>query len=107
MPAAPNPERPRSTLDRPLARVLAFAVFLLMAALLAWISRDLLFPPDQAAGPAPDDPVALCLAPRLADIAEMRETGTIDANRASLFKSRAEAFCEDQFGKGSGPPPPR
>ena len=105
--AEPPPERPRNALDRPLARALAFAIFLLMAALLAWISRDLLFPPDEAAGPAPDDAVALCLVPRLADIAQMRETGTIDATQASLFKSRAEAFCQDQFGQGSGPPPPR
>ncbi len=104
-PAAPA--RADSVLDRPIARVVAFGVFLLAMAALAWINRDFLFPPEDVAKPAADDPVARCVAERAVGIDQMLKDGTIDAGRAALFKSRAEAFCVDQFGKGPGPPPPR
>lgn len=74
-----------------------------MAALLAWIHRDDLLPPEAAV--AADDPVAKCLAERSADIDKMRQDGVVDPDRAKLFKSRAEALCQAQFGAGSGPPP--
>jgi len=96
--------RPESALDRPVARVVAFAVFLGVAALLAWIHRDDLFPPEPVAAAA-GDPVALCFAERAADIDRMQTEGTIGAAQARLFKSRAQALCQDQFGRGSGPPP--
>lgn len=98
--------RPDSVLDRPIARVVAFAVFLGVAALLAWIHRDDLFPPEPTAAAA-DDPVALCFAQRAADIDRMQTEGTIGAAQARLFKSRAQALCQDRFGRGSGPPPPQ
>lgn|GEM_PF-390620 len=96
--------RPDSALDRPVARVVAFAVFLGVAALLAWIHRDDLVPPEPVAAAA-GDPVALCFAERAADIDRMQTEGTIGAAQARLFKSRAQALCQDQFGRGSGPPP--
>ncbi|MFQ5775728.1 MAG: hypothetical protein ACE5GS_14495 [Kiloniellaceae bacterium] len=96
-----------SALDRPAARVAAFGVFLLVAAALAWIHRDDLFPPKPASAPAVDDRAAQCLAGRAAGIDKMRADGVIDERQAALFKSRAEAFCQARFGPGSGPPPPR
>ena len=91
-----------STLDRPLARIGALGVFLCAAAALAFMHRDDLFPPEPAAIAA-DDPVALCLAARAADIDKMRADGVIDEAQATLFKSRAEALCQAQQGQG-GPP---
>ena len=92
-----------SILDRPLARIIAFACFLGALAILAVIHWDDIFPPE-AAPVAADDPVALCLAERSADIDRMQADGTISAEQASLFKSRAEALCQAQQG-GGGPPP--
>lgn len=93
-----------SFLDRPIARFCAVGVALLMAAALAFMHRDDLFPPE-AAEAAADDPVALCLAERAKDIDAMAAEGTITAAQAGLFKSRAEALCQAQLGRGSGPPP--
>ncbi len=99
---APSPEV--SFLDRPIARLCAVGVALLMGAALAFMHRDDIFPPE-AAEEAADDPVALCLAERAKDIDAMVAEGTITAAQASLFKSRAEALCQAQLGGGSGPPP--
>lgn len=96
-------EPSRSVLDRPLARIAAVGVFLGVAAVLAYIHRDDLFPPEPAAIAA-DDPAAACLAARAKDIDQMRADGVIDEARAALFKSRAEALCRAQAGQG-GPPP--
>ena len=92
-----------SVLDRPLARAVAGLVFLSALALLAWLHRDDLFPPE-APPLAADDPVALCLATRSADIARMQQDGVITAEQAALFTSRAEALCQAQAG-GAGLPP--
>ena len=94
-----------SDLDRLPARAVALLIFLAVGAALAWIHRDDLFPQRRAAAVA-DDPVAKCVAERATDIDKMRQDGVIDADRATLFKSRAEALCQAQFGQGSGPPPP-
>lgn len=92
-------------LDRPVARLCAVGVALVMAAALAFMHREDLFPPEQAVTRA-DDPVGRCLAERAADIDKMAADGTITAEQAVLFKSRAEALCQAQVGGGSGPPPP-
>lgn len=92
-------------LDRPVARLCAVGVALLMAAALAFMHRDDLFP-QVAVGPAADDPVARCFAERATGIDRMAADGTISGEQAALFKSRAEALCEAQLGGGSGPPPP-
>jgi hypothetical protein len=95
-------QRSASILDRMAARFVALLVLLAVGAALAWIHRDDLLPRSQATL-AVDDPVALCVAERAADIDKMRQDGVIDADRATLFKSRAEALCQTQFGQGSGP----
>ncbi len=91
-----------SALDRPAARVGAFLVFLSVAAALAWIHRDDLFQSEAAV--AADNPVAKCFAERAVGIDQMLQDGVIDAGRATLFKSSAEAVCQAQLGRGSGPP---
>jgi hypothetical protein len=92
-------------LDRPLARVCAVGVALLMVAALAFMHREDLFPPEQAAAD-PNDPVALCFAERAADVDKLLAEGTINAQQATLFKSRAEALCQAQVGGGNSVPPP-
>jgi len=92
-----------SALDRPVARIGALLIFLSAAAALAWIHRDDLLPQEPVV--AADDPVAMCLAERSVGIDKMHQDGVIDAERAKLFKSRAEALCQAQLGAGAGPPP--
>ena len=100
----PKPPLP-SALDRPAARWIAVAVALAGAAALGTIHRDDLFPSEEAAAPAADDPFQACLAQRRADIEQMQADGVIDENQARLFLGRAEALCQDQAG-GNAPPPP-
>ena len=96
----PSSETTPSALDRPWARLASLGLFLAAAALLAWLHRDDLVPPEPAV--AADDPVQLCLAGRLADIDQMRADGVIGADQAELFAQRAAAFCEDQARAGAG-----
>lgn len=93
-----------SALDRPAARLAAVGVALLCALALGYIHRDDLFPPEVAAADA-DDPVALCLAERAAEIDRMVTDGVVDESRAALFKSRAEALCQATVGGGNNAPP--
>ena len=92
-------------LDRPIARVLAVGVALLMAAALAYMHRNDLFPPEKAAVNA-NDPVARCLAERSVDIDKMVADGTITLQQSALFKNRAEALCQAQVGGGNNAVPP-
>ena len=93
----------RSPLDGAAARLSALGVILLVLAALAWIHWERIFPP--AAQPlAADDPAALCYVERAADIEAMEAEGSISAEQAALFKSRAEAFCRAQAGQTSAPP---
>jgi hypothetical protein len=96
--------RDKAFLDRPLARFLAALVILLVVASLLAIHWKDLFPETAGEGAAADDPVALCLAERAADIDKMEADGVIDDRQAALFKQRAEALCQAEFGE-SGPPP--
>ncbi len=84
-----------------MARFVALGVAFLALASLAYIHRDDLFPPE-VQEIAADDPVALCLAERAAGIDQMLADGTINGQQAGLFKRRAEALCQAQFGR-SGP----
>ena len=91
----------RAFLDRPVARALAFLVFLGCVGAIAWLERGRLFPPEIAA----DDPVALCVAERAAQIDDLVGQGRIQAGQAELFKSRARELCGNA-GKPAGPPAP-
>ncbi len=89
------PAASRAALDRPAARVAALGVFLVAAGALGWFHRNDIFPPETVA----NSPAELCIAERWAGIDAMAADGTIDAARAKLFKSRAEALCWSQAGK--------
>jgi hypothetical protein len=102
---ASRSELPSSTLDRPAARLAALGVVVLVAAILGYIHRNDLFPPE-AAEAAANDPAAACIAQRAAGIDGMFADGTINAEQASLFKGRAEALCRAQAGQTGAPPLP-
>ncbi len=92
---------PAAFLDRPLARALAFVVFLGCAGAIAWLERARLFPAQVAA----DDPVALCIAERSAQIDDLVANGRIQSGQAELFKSRVRELC-GTAGVPAGPPAP-
>jgi hypothetical protein len=85
----------RPFLDRPLARLLAFGVFLLCLGALAWLHRADLWPGDASQATA-NDPFAGCFAERAAEIDRMLVEGVIEEPQALLFKARAEAMCRAQ-----------
>jgi hypothetical protein len=86
-------------LDRPLARGLAFLVFLACIGGIVWLERGRLFPPQLAA----NDPMARCIAARSAQIDDLVTKGRIQAGQAELIKSRASEMCA---GEPTAPPPP-
>ena len=92
-----------SFLDGKAARLVALGVLLVVAALLLRIHWDDLFPPPAGYF---DDPVAICMAARAADIDKMLADGVIDEGQAQQFKGRAQALCQAQQGGGNPPPPP-
>ncbi len=98
-------ERPPSFLDRPAARRLAVLCAAAALALLGYIHRDDLFPPEDL-GLAADPAFAECYGPRAADADKMQREGLIDETQATLFKSRAEAFCIAQTQDDASAPPP-
>ncbi len=100
-PPAPVPSE--SVLDRPAARVVALGVVVLVVLALGYIHREDIFADEGEA--AADDPAAPCIAQRSADIEAMRTEGTISAEQARLFTTRAEALCRAQAGQDGQSPP--
>jgi hypothetical protein len=97
-------ETRRHFLDRAAARVLAAVICLGCFATLAWLERER-FWPTAASGTGDDGPFVRCFAERAAQIDRMQADGAIDAARAELFKSRAEAMCRaETAGPRTGPP---
>ena len=94
---------PRPFLDRPIARVLAAAVFLGCIAALAWLERERLWPGAPGATAA-DDRFLRCLAERSGQIDQMLAEGLIQAAQAELFKTRAEAMCRAETQDPGGRP---
>jgi hypothetical protein len=88
-------------LDRPLARGLAFLVFLASIGAIVWLEPPRLFPSQVAA----NDPVARCIAERSAQIDDLVTKGRIQAGQAGLLKSRASEMCANA-GEPEAPPPP-
>ena len=91
---------PAAFLDRPVARGLALLVFLGCAGALAWLERARLFPPEVAA----NDPVALCIAERSAQIDDLVANGRIQSGQAELFKARVRELCGTAGAPAPKPP---
>ncbi len=79
-------------------------IVVLVVVTLGYIHRDDIFP-GEAGKPVADDPAAPCIAQRSAEIEAMRVEGTISADQARLFTTRAEALCRAQAGQTGAPPP--
>jgi len=95
-----------SALDSPLARLLAGGVLAGVVAILLAIHWGDLFPPEVAAKAAGDDPVALCVAQRSAEIEQMITDNPSMAARRNLFIERVAAMCQATAGGGNALPPP-
>ena len=101
-----NREGP-AALDGPMARLAAVGVALAGLALLGWIHRGDLLPPDETGTPAYPREAAFnaCFGPSAARFAAMLEAGELTQEQATLYRNRAEAFCADQAEKGRLPVP--
>lgn len=97
--------RDRSFLDGPYPRLMAAMVLALVIAALLTIHWDDLFPPEQAAVMG-DDPVALCIAERSAEIDAMIEENPQMSSRRETMLARLAPMCEDLVGEGAGGAPP-
>jgi len=95
----------RSALDGMAARVAALAVAVLTAGALAFIHRDDLIAPKAAEIEAAPDPFHGCVAVRSAEIEKMLAEKSIDAQRADIFRARAEAICRAEADKAAGKVP--
>lgn len=94
--------RRNSVLDGPAARLVAVGVALACVAVLGYIHRDDLFPPEPALTAKTDDPFQRCFAKRAADIGRMAAEGLIKVAQAALFRARAEAMCRDRARNAQG-----
>ena len=94
----------KSPLDGLAARLVAVMIALAGMAFLGWIHRNDLFPPEAGANPANPAEAAFqaCFAPQAMRIATDMESGQITEAQATLFRSRAEAYCADRAAKGGG-----
>lgn len=95
----------RSMLDGPAARVVAVLIALSGIAFLGWIHRKDIFPADPGAAESADPRRAAfnaCYEPQAARIDKDLASGQLNDDQATLFKSRAEAFCADRA-KHGGP----
>ena len=72
--------------DGPVGRMVAGAVLAVCVAGLVYVHRDDIWRPDAAPAVDPNDPVAVCLAARTADIDQMVADGVVDTQRADTFK---------------------
>jgi hypothetical protein len=93
----------RTALDRPIARFAAFFLALAVAGLAVFVHRNELFPkPPAEAEQAATGPFEECMAARGGDIDRMLAEKAIDAERAGLFRARAEAMCRAEADKAAG-----
>lgn len=88
------------------ARVAAAVLAVAVAGLAVWMHRHELFPePAAQAVESGPDPFEACIASRGADIDRMLAEKLIDAERAELFRARAEAMCRAEADKAAGRAP--
>lgn len=89
------------------ARMIAFLVIISCTASLAYLHRKDLWP-DPVADIADSNPqLASCFEDRFAAVEKMRADGVIGDDQYAVFRARAEAFCQQQFGEANVLPPAR
>jgi hypothetical protein len=95
-------------LDRPIARWCAAGLFLLSGAALAYIHREDLFGEGGAGAVAGNDPLAVCMQTRRAEIVKMEEEGLLRSDQVERALGQLEPVCRAQLKMepASGPPPP-
>ncbi|HSM18740.1 MAG TPA: hypothetical protein VK844_00010 [Hyphomicrobiales bacterium] len=98
----------RSFVDGPGARIVALLLIAGCLGVLAYLHRETLFPGEEPQAAAAANPqLAACLAERIGAVDRMKAEGVVNDAQYAAFRARAEAYCEQQFGGGTGPPPPR
>ncbi|MBZ0215970.1 MAG: hypothetical protein K8F25_05425 [Fimbriimonadaceae bacterium] len=92
-------------IDGRLGRVIAILVILVCVVSLGIINRAKLFGWGDADTATPNPELAACLEERVGAVDRMRGEAVINAAQYDLFRGRAEAFCEAQFGELGNPQP--
>lgn len=92
----------QSFADGPVPRVAAMLLILICVAVLAYLHRETLFPFGDAPVAAGDPELLACLAERVGAVDRMQADGVVSEAQYATFRARAEAFCQQQFGGGTG-----
>ena len=87
----------RSALDGGAARIAALGVFALCAAILFYIHRGDIFPPEAAKEAALNPEFVECRDKRVATVDKMLADGVIAKAQHAQFTERAIAICADKF----------
>lgn len=90
-----------SSLDKPIARLVALLVFAVCAGFLLYIHRNDLAIFSDSNGPASAEasPYEQCRQERLTEVSDLAAENLITEEQRRLFVRRAEDFCRSQFGQ--------
>jgi hypothetical protein len=97
----------RHFLDRPVARICAVLVFALSAGALGYLHREDLMGGSEATRAAANDPLALCIAARTAQLDKMQQEGLLNPDQVERTRGQLEPVCRAQLkmGEAGGAPP--
>ena len=93
----------RSALDTGTARIVALGVFVLCAAILGYMHRGDLFPPEVVEEAALNPEFVACRDKRVATVDKMLADGVIGDAQHKQFSDRATAVCADKFPPNPAP----
>ena len=86
-----------SALESGAARIVALGVFGLCAAILGYMHRDDIFPPEAVKGAAVNPEFIVCRDKRVATVDKMLADGVIQKQQHKQFSERAVTMCADKF----------
>jgi len=86
-----------SALEGRAARIVALGVFGLCAAILGYMHREDIFPPEAAEDAALNPEFVACRDKRVATVDKMLSDGVIQEQQHKQFTERAVSICADKF----------
>lgn len=92
-----------SGIDGRMGRLVALLVILVCIASLGFINRANFFGSNEADVASINPELAACLEVRVGAVDKMRRDNVINDAQYELFRGRADAYCETEFGENSAP----